>query len=228
MNDFHIKLFSKILFCILPWIFALGCKKNGEPFSGPPNEMKRYPYERFHLTYEYSGDVRGTEEMFVSGYGKYEARYSKFDVLTPQEIHSSDNGAITRIADIYTIDFSKMLAIHEHSRSLDSLYHLEGSYIPSSKEYIEAEMKKKYFQNVATDIIEGKPALKWQEIDGHLTLWIWNGLLLRRHASSPEGSLEMKIKSIDTLWVVDTTKFSVPKGFTVKEAENMKHAPDSN
>ncbi len=198
-------------------LLVFGCKKTGEPVSNSINDLKRYPYERIHLTYEYSGDVRGIEELFVSDYGKYEARHSKFEVLGPKEIHSSDNGAITRFADMYKVDYTQMQAAHDHVRSLDSLYHLEGKDIPTSQEYIEFEMKKNYFKNIGIDSVAGKPAIKWQQIDGVLTLWFWNGLLLRKHAISENGSLEMTIKNIDTLWTVDTTKFIVPKGFTTVE-----------
>ncbi len=213
----NIVFFRKILFFSFLGLLVFGCKKSGEPVSGSSNDMKRYPYDRVHLVYEYSGDVRGIEEFFVSGYGKYEARHSKFEVLGPKEIHSSDNGAITRLADMYKIDFTQMQAAHEHNRSLDSLYHLEGKDIPTPQEYIEAEMKKNYFKNIGIDTVAGKLTTKWQQIDGFLTLWIWNGLLLRKHATSENGSLEMMIKNIDTLWTVDTTKFIVPRGFTVIE-----------
>ena len=228
MNDFRTQFPDKILFCVITALLAFGCKKSGEPFSGPPNDLKRYPYERLHVSYEYSGDVRGTEDLFVSGYGKYEIRQSKFDIFTPKEVHSSNTGTITRFADIFTMDFSQMRAIHDHPRFLDSLYHLEGNDIPSPQEYMETDLKRNYFKNTGIDIIAGKPTTRWEQIDGNLTLWIWNGLLIRKHANSENGSLDMTIKNIDTLWVVDTTKFIVPAGFTVIEAEKLKHAPDAN
>ena len=219
MINFRIRLLCKILLCVLSGFFAFGCKKSGEGLSGQLNEMKRYPYERLHLTYEYSGDVRGIEELFVSGYGKYEARRSKLEILSTKEIRPSDNGAITRSADMYTMDFSKMQAVHEHLRFLDSLYHLEGKDIPSPQEYIESEMKKNYFKNVGKDTVAGKLATKWQQDGDRLILWISNGLMLRKHVNSENGSLDMVVKNIDTLWTVDTTKFIIPTGFTVIEQQ---------
>jgi hypothetical protein len=227
MNDFRIKLLSKILFCILPGLFTIGCKKSGEPFSGPINQMKRYPYERIHLTYEYSGDVRGTEDLFVSGYGKYEARHSKFEMFTDQGLKQSDNGSISRLSDMYKVDYALQKALHEHSRLLDSLYHLDNNDIPSPQAYLESDMKKNYFKSSGIDTVFGKPATKWEQADGIMTLWIWNGLLLRRHATSAEGSLDMKIKEIDTLWTIDTTKFSIPSEFIITNASNER-APNSN
>ena len=224
----RINLFYIIIFCFCAAFFSIGCKKSGEPFSGPPNDMKRYPYERFHLTYEYSGDVRGIEELFVSGYGKYEARHSKIEVFSAQGLHASDNGSITRVSDMYTVDFLLRNAVHAHLRPFDSLYHLDPDEIPSPQVYFESEMKRNYFKNVGIDTVAGRPATRWQHSEGNTILWVWNGLLLRKYASSDKGSLDMKIKEIDTLWTVDTSKFMVPIGFQVIEAENLKHAPNSN
>ena len=227
MRYFRIQLFNKVLFWVLPGLLVFGCKKSGEPFSGPLNELKRYPYERFHLTYEYSGDVRGTEEMFVSGYGKYEARHSKFEIFSDQGVHASDNGSLSRLTDLYKIDYVLRRALHEHSRPLDSLYHLNADNIPSPQAYLESEMQRNYFKNSGIDTMLGKPATRWQHADNIMTLWVWNGLLLRRQTSSAEGSLDMKIREIDTLWTVDTAKFSIPSGFTVTE-EIREHASDPN
>ena len=226
MNACRVKFFCIILLCSFAPIFSIGCKKSGEPFSGQLNAFKRYSYEQFHLTYEYSGDVRGTEELFASDYGKYEARQSKLDIFSPKEIHSSDNGSITRLTDIYTIDNLQKSVFHEHLSPLDSLYHLDADDIPSPQGYLESSMKRNYFKNTGVDSIAGKLATRWQQIDGNMTLWIWNGLLLRRHLSSSEGTLDMIIKNIDTLWKVDTTKFSIPSGYT--NTTHRTNAPSTN
>ena len=219
MEDRRIKILGLILFCVLSMQSGIGCRKSGE-YSGPINGLKRYPYERAHLIYEYSGDVRGTEEFFLSDFGKYEARYSKIDVISAKEIQPSENGSITRLADQYAFDFAKKTTIHDHLTVLDSLYHLEGDAIPTSQEYFESEMKRNFFLNSGSDLIAGKPAIRWEQGNGALTIWMWNCILLRKHVNSKGTSLDMTIKSIDSLWTVDTTKFSVPQGFTVTETQH--------
>src|SRR5690349_4397509 len=139
--------FPVIVLFMTAAVFAGGCKKNAGPSSGTVNEFKRYPYERFHLTYEYTGDLRGTEELFVSGYGKYEARYSKFEILTPEAIRPIDNSSITRMSDIYVINYLEKSVMHDHVAQLDSLYHLGANDIPSSQEYLESEMKRNLMTN---------------------------------------------------------------------------------
>lgn len=222
------KIICTILLCTVGILLGEGCRKSGEPFSGPPNTMKRYPYERLHLTYEYSGDVRGTEELFVADYGRKEARYSKFEVLSEHGVRPEENGGIMRFADTYTIDFSEKRINHQRVRYLDSLYHLDAEDTPSPQGYMDNEMKKNYFTNTGIDTIAGKPAKRWQQVDGGMSLWVWNSLLLRKRSSSPEGSLDMIIKNIDSLWIVDTMKFSIPSGFPITEGARMNNAPAAN
>jgi hypothetical protein len=205
--------------------FDAGCKKSD---SASLNGLKRYPYERLHVTYEYSGDVRGTEDLYVADYGKYEARYSKLDLLAGQTIRSVDNAAITRIGETYSIDFTQSRGTHDHSTSIDSLYHLSESDIPSTQEYLESEMKKNFFKKVGTDIIAGKTATRWQQMDGDLMIWVWNSILLRKEISSGTNTLDMTVKNIDSLWTVDTMKFAIPPGITITQAVHTPNAPTPN
>jgi hypothetical protein len=224
-----LRTFSQyFIICIAVVTTSDGCKKSSGNYSGSLNAFKRYAYERFHLTYEYTGDIRGTEELFASGYGKYEARHSKFDIFSPKGVHQSDNGSITRITDVYTVDYTLRSIAHEHVAALDSIYHLEADDIPTPQTYLESQMKKNYFKNAGIDTIAGKPATRWQQSDNQMTLWIWNGILLRRYVTSPEGSLDLKITDIDTLWAVDTTKFAIPTGFTITEGRQQSNASAAN
>jgi hypothetical protein len=226
MKDYRIISLYTVLLMVISALLAAGCKKSGEPEAGSVNAFKRYPYERFHLTYEYGGDLRGTEELFVSGFGKYEARYSKFDVLTPEAIQPMDNGSVTRISDNYVFDFMQKSIVHDRLGSLDSLYHLDEKDIPSLQENLETEMRKNFFRNTGTDTLSGKLTTRWQKIDGGMTLWIWNSILFRKQVTSDKGGMDMRIKTIDSLWTVDTTKFSIPAG--LKNKEKPVNAPGTN
>jgi hypothetical protein len=227
MNIRYRHIHFALLFCAVCIVFITGCKKSGD-YSGPVNGFKRYPYERMHVTYEYSGDIRGSEEFYFSDYGKNETRSSKIDIMSSKGIQSSENAAITKLAEVYDIDFMKKTIIHDRSSTLDSLYHLEGNALPISQQYLESEMKRNFFHNVGADIIAGKPASRWERENGLLTVWMWNCLMLRKRVNSPDGSFEMNVKNIDSLWTVDTSRFSLPSGFSVTEAQNKTHAPTSN
>jgi hypothetical protein len=190
-----------------------GCKKSADSYSGPLNSFKRYPYKNFHVSYDISGDGRGTEEIYVSDYGRYEAQFSKTDIFAENRITSEDHTLLTRISDIYTLDNQNKTYLHNHLNALDSIFHLDASDIPTSHQYMEASMKSTLMKNTGTDTVDGKLASRWQLTDGFLTIWMWNDILLRKTAGSKDGSITMNIKSMDSLWTVDTTKFMMPKGY---------------
>src|SRR5258705_13978683 len=102
-NDNRTILHSITLLIMAAAVIAAGCKKT----DGPEvvNSFKRYPAERFHAVFQFSGDLRGTEEVFVSDYGKNEARYSKFEAFVPEGIKQRNNVAITRLGDTYGFNF---------------------------------------------------------------------------------------------------------------------------
>jgi len=214
-----------ILILLCANVIVSGCKKTGEPYSGPINSLKRYPFEHFHLTYGFSGDARGSEEVFVAGYGRYEAQINKSEILTAKGVQSANHTIITRFADMYSLDYSRRNLQHIHSGYLDSLYHLDQSDVPSPQQYLEFEMKRNLLKNTGFDTVAGKTVQRFQLIDGNMTMWIWNGMLLRKYAGSQEGYLDMKVTSIDTLWTVDTTKFTIPQGFTDTKNQDPNAAP---
>src|SRR5579872_1890831 len=193
--------------------FLSACGKKSGDFSGPLNSFKRYPYEDFHISYEISGDGRGTEEIYVSGYGKYEAQYSKTEIFGSRGISQEDHTLITKVADVYAIDNLQRVYVHNHVNGLDSLFHLDAKDIPTPAQFTEAEMKNNLLKNTGQDSIAGKIALRWQLTDGNLTMWTWNGILLKKFAGSGENNITMMIKNFDSTWVVDTTKFMIPGGY---------------
>jgi len=206
---------------------SAGCKKTGPPYSGPVNSLKRYPFEHFHLVYEFGGDARGTEDVYVSGYGRNEAQYTKSDLFGPQGLSTENTIIITKIANAYSLDFSKKTYSQNHLDYLDSLYHLDESDVPSSQQYLEFEMKRNLMKNYGQDTVAGYQGVRWQLIDGNMSMWTWKGILLRKFAASEQGSLDMRIKSIDTLWTVDSTKFMIPKDFKEVKLQGPNAPPEN-
>ena len=221
----------KAAFAICYILSFYGCAKKAEDYSGPANSFKRYPIEHFHITYEISGDGRGIEEVYVSDYGKFEAEQSKTEIFAQQGVMSEDRSLVTRIADIYEIDNQRKEYIHNHVNALDSVFHLGGKDIPSPAQYMETQMQSGFLRNVGQETIDGKLTTKWQQPDGNLTMWTWNGILFRKtvHADEGGGGITMMLKTFDSSWVVDTTKFMIPKGYTerVPNQEEM-NAPQPN
>ena len=91
-----------LLILFLASVLFSACGKKSA--SGPPNSFKRYPYKNFHITYILGGDSRGTEEVFVSDWGRNEAQFSKSEIMSPDGIHSENHILLIRNAEQYTID----------------------------------------------------------------------------------------------------------------------------
>ena len=223
-NKNHRIFCSPLLFIMAIVFLAAGCKRSGNPDI--VNAFKRYPIERFHAVFQFSGDLRGTEEVFVSDYGKNEARYSKFEAFVPEGIKQRSNVTITRLGDTYGYNFLDSSFIKEHVPVLDSLYHLDNKDIPSPVNFMESEMKRQLLQLAGTDTIDGKIAERWHAPEGTMTIWVWNSIIIKKHVISPNAMMNLVMKSIDTLWTVDTTKFSHPVGFTKKDKPDYAPGPN--
>ncbi len=196
-----------------------GCKKESDPST---SQFKRYPFKNIHLSYEYVGSARGTEDFYVADYGKYEARYSHMQQITPAGIRPYENAGITKISDVYSIDYIDKKVVHLRMSSLDSLYRLPESEIPTPEEFLEATMKDNYFIQSGTDNILGHKTTVWTQQDETLKLWVWSSMPMKRFTVIEDGTLGTNVVSIDTNWVVDTMKFHIPTDFEFVEQQPKK------
>lgn len=214
------KYYRVLCFAVLASCLCLfGCKKESDPST---SKFKRYPFRNIHLSYEYDGNARGTEDFYVADYGKYEARYSHMQQITPSGIRPYENGGITKISDVYSIDFLDKKVVHLRMASLDSLYRLPESQIPSPEEFLQATMRDNYFIQSGTDNILGQNTTVWKQQDETLKLWVWNSMPMKRFSMIEDGTLETHVVSIDTNWVVDTMKFHIPTEFELVEQQPKK------
>src|SRR5579883_1346357 len=161
-------------------VLTLACVGCGNDRNSPPNNFHRYYYKNIHLTYNLVGDARGTEDLYIADYGKYEARYSKYEALTEKGVKPVDNAGITRFTDSYEVDYLNKTVLHTRVTSLDSLYHLSEGSIPSPDEYVAASMHDNAFRNDGTDTVRGVGATVWYQHDSEMKLWVWHSLLLKK------------------------------------------------
>ncbi|MBS1904148.1 MAG: hypothetical protein JSS75_10620 [Bacteroidetes bacterium] len=200
---------------------VIGCGKH--EYSGPVNAFRRYEIKNVHMQYEFLGNARGGEEMFIADYGRYEARYSKYELLGEQGIQPVGSAGITRLADVYNISLNERKVVHLKPPELDSLYHLSESEIPTPAQFLEKSMHNNLMRAVGTDTIAGVPATRWENRDGSGKFWIWRGILMKKITQTRDGMIGTQLVALDTAWAVDTTKFSLPKtGFQFIEQSEKK------
>jgi hypothetical protein len=208
------------IYLFLSVLIFFGCRSND--YSGPLNSFKRYPYRNVHLSYAFSGDARGIEDLYIADYGKYETRRTSIELLLPQGIRPKDEAGITRLTDVYNIDYRQKKVMHKRVTTLDSLYHLSELSIPPPSDYLESSMKDYLFHSGGTEMVHDHPAMVWAPRDGSMKLWVWNSLLIKKYTMSENGTVWMELVQADTNWTVDTTKFQIPTdGFEV--IEDQRH-----
>lgn len=204
-----------ILSCLIVLSFASGCKNGGEP--GKINSFKRYSFKNAHLTLKHSGDSRGTEELFIADYGKYEARVSNIEMFRGQGMMPRQSIDLTRGADLYNINMLNHQVRHQLNPLLDSLYHLSESDVPSPTDFYQTQMKANFFKLQGTDTALGMQAERWYQPESKATFWIWNTFSIKQHYSTADGFIGISAVTIDTNWVVDTNYFNVPgEGFEIQ------------
>ncbi|HET9137227.1 MAG TPA: hypothetical protein VFO76_11355 [Candidatus Kapabacteria bacterium] len=205
-----------IFCCFIALAIYSGCKKGPEP--GQVNSFKRYSFKNAHLTLKHSGDSRGTEELYIADYGKYEARVSNIEMFRGEGLMPRQSIDLTRLAELYNVNMLNHQVRHQHNPMLDSLYHLPESDIPSPTEFYQTQMKGNYFKFEAVDTALGYKAERWYQPESKALFWIWNTLAIKQMYSTGNGFIGITMVALDTNWVVDTNYFNVPgKGFDVHD-----------
>ncbi len=193
----------RVLYLLLGWAL-LSCGKN-EP-QEPVNtsgQVQRYPYRSAHIVYTYSDASIGTEETFIADYGNFEATYSDANVFNEVGVRPNKGVSIQRGPDLFQFERTVPQGRYIRIPFLDSIYQLKGNY-PHYSVLVNKMLEDGMFQYEGTDIVCGLPAQKWQQVMGRMTLWIYNGLILKRAAMGERGI------AVTTAVSVDTMKFVIP------------------
>jgi len=199
-----------------------GCEKK-ESGPNPHSSFHRYGIEKAHIHYEYSGNRRGSEDLYFTNYGAREAIVARYEQLGERAIRSVDELNIFRYGHMYNILPLTGTGIHVVDPALDSLYSIEGPAVPSTDTFFSNKMKGMSFRPVGTDTLAGRTATIWELIQSPLRIWTWRGLLLKRFVNDPNNSYTMTAVSFDTTSAIDTNLFQPPKGVEIKDRRPKKY-----
>jgi hypothetical protein len=209
----------------LVWIgiaFAISvssCSQSG----GPDNTLfKRYPIKNAYIRYEISGDGQGSEDLYIADYGRYELVVSDYVSGISSELKPNKRTIITRFADIYSITPNSPVGRKTLNQSLDSLYKLTSD-IPSYSQMVDKTLEGGKFQLEGSEIVAGFPTQRWKQVMGPTTIFLYNGIILKRVIDGQKGALFVQTAiKVDTLWKPDTNLFSIPKGMTFESGPEKK------
>ncbi|HEY6172346.1 MAG TPA: hypothetical protein VIX80_08825 [Candidatus Kapabacteria bacterium] len=192
-------------------ITVSSCSQNG---GAADAFFKRYPIKNAYIQYEITGDGVGTEDLYIADYGRYEFVRSDYmsgisSLPTPVK-----RIIITRLADIYSYALDSPTGRKSHSQPLDSLYKLT-SEIPPYSVIVEKTLEGGKFQLEGSEVVAGFPTQRWKQVMGPTTIFLYNGIVLKRVVDGKKGALLIQTAiKVDTLWKPDTNLFSLPKGMT--------------
>jgi hypothetical protein len=196
----------------------LGCNQpkteEGPSYEGPKQPYQRYSVRQAHIHYVYSGDMRGTEDLYFTDYGKREARHSSYDVLTPQEVKPLRKIQIADGARVYIVDVMAGKAMAKDDKFIDSLLNLKEADPPEV--IAEQYLRKGGFENIGTGSILGYPTTRWRQKNTGTILDMWGGVILRREVVQ-QGAHVIEATQIDTTNPPDPSKFELPPGVVLQD-----------
>lgn len=192
--------------------------------SGGPHDtfFKRYPIKNAYIKYEITGDGVGGEDLYIADYGRYELVVSDYLSGMSSQARTNRRSIITRMAEIYAITPDSPVGRKTHNHVLDSLYKLTSD-IPPYSLIVDRTLEAGKFQLEGSEVVAGLPTQRWKQVMGPTTIFLYNGLILKRIVDGQKGAvlIQTAIK-VDTLWKPDTNLFTVPKGMTFESGQEKK------
>lgn len=207
------------LFTLALSIAVLSCQQpktdEAPTYEGPKEPYKRYVVNQAHVHYEYSGDMRGSEDLYFTDYGRREARHSSYDVLTPQEVKPLRKIVISDGPNVTIVDVMAGKGVVQKDKFMDSLFSLKEADPPVV--IAEHYLRKGGFENIGAGSVLGYPTTRWRQKATGTTLDMWGGIILRREVFQ-QGSHVIEAKSIDTTNPPDPSKLVPPAGIVLQDA----------
>ena len=200
-------------------ITVSSCSKSDEPDN---TLFKRYPIKNVYIKYEITGDGVGGEDLYIADYGRSELVVSDYLSGMSSNARTNRRTILTRMAEIYAITPDSPVGRKTHNQILDSLYRLTSD-VPSYSIVVDRTLESGKFQLEGSEVVAGFPTQRWKQVMGPTTIFLYNGLVLKRIVDGQSGAVFIQTAvKVDTLWKPDTNLFLVPKGMTFESGPEKK------
>ncbi len=197
--------------CLLVVASLTSCNK-----TLPPTARNSYhPYSVQHATlhFEYFGDTRGTEDLFVDSFGLVEAHDMNFEHISPTHgLEPTQSYSVRRGADVAIVDSFTGRRLSVRDSVLDSVMHLSSP--PSPEQAFEDHFSVLGYHRTGTTQKIGVTVNTWQLGQDPIFLYEWHGVIVGRETHGRGGGgTELRLISIDSTSPVDPKYFIVPDAF---------------
>lgn len=196
-----------------------GCSR--ELPRGEHNNFHPYGIEHATLHFEYFGDIRGTEDVFVDSFGDHEAQDTHSELITPEGFRPTYNYTIRDFGNLTVVDSAMHAELKLIDRPIDSLFRLTSSAPRYDSAFLGLYERRGYAHTGDTTVL-GLPAHIWTRTGTPSFLLEWRGLLVGTKDFVQDHEHELRLISIDTSRPIDPAKFIPPSGFPVRDLTNLK------
>lgn len=207
---------------LLLFILAIaisGCSRELPP--GEHNNFHPYGIEHATLHFEYFGDIRGTEDVFVDSFGDHEAQDTHSELITSEGFRPTYNYTIRDYGHITVVDSGMHAELKLIDHPIDSLYRLSSS-VPRYDSAFRSLYDRRGYVRTGDTTILGLPAHIWTRTGTSSFVLEWRGLLVGNKDFIQEHEHELRLISIDTTQSIDPARFTPPSGFPVRDFTNLK------
>ena len=205
-----------LFFCC---VAAAGCSRHLPP--GEHNNFHPYGVEHAALHFEYFGDIRGTEDLFVDSFGAREAHIIHSELITDDGFRPTITYSIRTGSDLTIVDSVQHAEIKLIDRMMDSVYHLLPSQVPTPQGEFANVFTPKGFHLTGDTTILGLNAHIWAHHGTPGFMLEWRGLVVGSKDIIEGHEHELRLLSIDTTTPIDPARFIPPLGFPVHDLTKM-------
>jgi len=195
-------------------LILAGCSRELPP--GSRNNFRPYGIQHATLHFEYYGDVRGTEDLFIDSFGSVEAHIIHSEAATEQGFRPTYRDIIRSAGELTIVDSVRHVEVKMIDRTMDSLYRLESS-VPTAEEAFANNFKARGYQLSGDTTVLGLRAHVWERMGTNESVLEWRGIAIGNAEEFPGHLQELRLTSIDTVSPVPAGRFVPPPGFPVRD-----------
>jgi hypothetical protein len=193
---------------------VISCGKQIPP--GGHNNFHSYDIRRATLHFEYFGNTRGTEDLYVDSFGVVEAHDAHFELLDPHGFRPTSTYSVKHGADVIEVDSVRQRTIHLVDHVLDSLYHLSPWDVPTPEQQFDSFFEAQGYYLRGDTTIVGLHAHLWQFGTEPRYLIEWGGMVIGKSEGYGMNGRELRLISVDTVHPIDPQRFVAPHGYRIE------------
>lgn len=166
-----------------------------------------YGIDHAAIEYEISGAEKGAETLYFDQWGMRQARFKSADTTKWGFLNTI---TLNLAEQIIFIDPNKNLGQKKVDEKLKQL--LADPKATSAGLLSLQSVTMMGGKKIADENVSNWACEVWEVESMKLKLWLWNGIIIRSQAQTPEGQINYLVIKIDDVTVVDEAVFTVPPG----------------